>query len=91
MLRFADLFTSLLAGLAAAHPSAARDCRPVFELPPGVRVPDPAGCKPRPPHPGPSVKRGPARAAPAPGFIDLGTGTQVRIGGEVSVETQNRR
>jgi hypothetical protein len=37
------------------------------------------------------VKRGPAKAAPAPGFIDLGNGAQVRIGGKVDVEVGYRR
>ena len=94
MMRVAAL--SLLAGPVAAQPGAARDCRPV-EAPPGVRLPERAGCKP-PDKPGdtpPAVARGTkpaaARAGRAPGFIDLGNGTQVRIGGEVDVEVRGGR
>jgi hypothetical protein len=88
-MRLSVLAISLLAALVAAHPGAARDCRPL-EAPPGVRLPERTGCKP------PDSARGDTKSAPAktgrvPGFIDLGNGTQVRIGGEVDVEVQNRR
>jgi hypothetical protein len=87
MMRWAILFTALLAGLATAQASEARDCR-VPEAPPGVRVAERPGCKPRSPHP---AIPGRAKAGPAPGFIDLGNGAQVRIGGRVDVEVEYRR
>jgi hypothetical protein len=88
-MRFSLLSLSILAGVIAAHPGAARDCRPV-EAPPGVRLPERAGCKP-PEAARRDTKPAPARTGGAPGFMDLGNGTQVRIGGEIGVEVQNRR
>jgi len=83
------LCISILAPLVAAHPGAARDCRPV-EAPPGVRLPERTGCKPSDAARA-DAKPAPAKTGRALGFIDLGNGTQVRIGGEVDVEVQNRR
>ena len=88
-MRLSVLSISVLAALVAAHPGAAQDCRPV-EAPPGVRLPERAGCKP-PDAARTDTKPAPAKPGRAPGFIDLGNGTQVRIGGEVGVEVQNRR
>ena len=88
MLRSSIPVLSVLAGLAMAHPAAARDCRPV-EAPPGVRMPERAGCKPADPDRG--AKPAAAKAGRAPGFIDLGNGTEVRIGGKAEVEVQGRR
>ncbi len=88
-MRLLILSLAVLASIVAAHPGAARDCRPA-EAPPGVRVPERAGCKP-PQAARADAKPAPARTGRAPGFIDLGNGTQVRIGGEVGVEVQSRR
>jgi hypothetical protein len=71
-------------------PSLAKDCR-VPEAPPGVRVQPPVGCEPT----GRDVRKGgngaALRAGTEPGFIDLGGGTQVRVGGRVRVEAGTRR
>jgi hypothetical protein len=88
-MRLSILSISVVAGLVAAHPGAARDCRPI-EAPPGVRLPQRAGCK-SPDAVRADTKPAPARTGRAPGFMDLGNGTQVRIGGEVGVEVQGRR
>lgn len=73
-----------------AGPSVAKDCR-VPEAPPGVRVQPPVGCEPT----GRDVRKagtGAAmRSASEPGLIDLGNGTQVRVGGRVRVEAGTRR
>lgn len=83
------LFCAVLAGVVMAPPATARDCSPP-EGPPGVRMPERVGCK------GPwkgkqGSKLDPVRAGRAPGFIDLGNGAQIRIGGEVEAEGQFRR
>ncbi len=76
----------VLGGIA---PSLARDCR-MPDAPPGVRVPKPLGCDPAPPS-NPKAKSSSAvRASPQPGFIDLGNGGQIRIGGRVRVEAVTR-
>lgn len=79
----AVLVLCLILCLAAA-PAVARDGlrRPPCpsDAPPGVRLPDRPGCRP-------------AEAAPAhpPGFLDLGQGTSVRVGGRVRGEVEFRR
>ena len=88
-MRFSILSLSILAALVAAHPGVARDCRPA-EGPPGVRLPERAGCK-SPDAARADTKPTLAKTGRAPGFIDLGNGTQVRVGGEVGVEVQSRR
>lgn len=88
MLRSLILSASLVAGFAFAQPSAAKDCRSA-KAPPGVRVPEEAGCKPRP-----DAARGvepQAKTGRAPGFFDLGNGAQLRIGGGVDAEIRSRR
>lgn len=66
--------------LLAAAPVAAADCRP--DRPADVR---------------PSSDCAPARSradrarAGRPGFIDLGNGTEVRIGGRVRIDHEGRR
>ncbi len=81
------LLSALVAVVALAQPSAAKDCR-AAEAPPGVRMPERAGCKP----PG---KRDPvkpeAKTGRSPGFIDLGGGAELRIGGSVDMEVRHRR
>lgn len=70
--------------LVAAVPAAAKECR-MPDVPPGVRVQLPHGCD----------RFDKAAAAKASeqgvakgeaGFIDLGNGTKVRIGGRVRAE-----
>jgi len=75
--------------LAAAGPAFAKDCR-IPEAAPGIRAQLPPECRN-------AVQAGRGEAArrealPAnQGFIDLGNGTQVRIGGRVRVEAGARR
>jgi hypothetical protein len=84
----------LLAPLAASCLSAtaapARDCRPPADAPPGVRVPPLPGCAATAPRP--QAPAGEAlRAERRDGFIDLGGGSSVRIGGRVRVDAVGRR
>ena len=75
--------------IAAGGPALAKECR-TPDLPPGVRVQLPPGCKD-------PIRTGRAEAERQDslkanqGFIDLGNGTQVRIGGRVRVEAGARR
>lgn len=72
--------------LAGAGSAFAKDC-PMPSVPEGVRVQRPAGCEQ-------PVRSGAGRSAPSDsvkaerGFIDLGNGTKVRIGGQVRVDTK---
>lgn len=66
----------------------AEDCRRP-EPPPGVRIPEVADCKPSRPVAKPNRDE-PLRAGREAGFMDLGNGTQVRIGGRVRVDIGNR-
>jgi hypothetical protein len=86
MTRLSIMSASLVAGLAVSQPGAAKDCRSIAP-PPGVRVPERAGCKPPPT----TDKRPKTKAGRTPGFFDLGNGTQLRIGGSVEVEMRSRR
>lgn len=67
----------------------AKECR-MPDVPPGVRVQLPPGCKD-------PIRSGRLEAGRQDslranqGFIDLGNGTQVRIGGRVRVEAGARR
>ena len=87
MTRLSILPASLVAGLAVVQPGAAKDCRSIAP-PPGVRVPERAGCKPPPTT---ARQRPETKAGRTPGFFDLGNGTQLRIGGSVEVEMRSRR
>ena len=75
--------------LAAASPAFAKDCR-IPDAAPGVRAQLPPECRN-------AVQPGREEAArrealqAKQGFIDLGNGTQVRVGGRVRVETGYRR
>jgi hypothetical protein len=88
MIRLSILPASLVAGLAVVQPGAAKDCRSIAP-PPGVRVPERAGCKPPPTTA--RDKRPETKASRTPGFFDLGNGTQLRIGSSVDVEMRSRR
>ena len=73
--------------LAGAAPAAVRDCRkPDRPVVAGARVP--AGCRVAGPPAAPGPRDHPKGEA---GFVDLGNGTQVRIGGRVRAETGFRR
>ena len=69
--------------------AVAKECR-MPDLPPGVRVRLPPGCKepvgPAPPKP--DRHDSPGTGA---GFTDLGNGTKVRIGGRIEAEMGFRR
>ena len=95
MVKFRLAAAAAIASLSSL-PALARDCRPV-QAPPGVRVPDQAGCKSgraaRPetkpgarPKAKSEVKAPGVRSGRGPGWIDLGNGTEVRISGSVGVE-----
>jgi len=73
----------------AGGPGLAKECR-MPDVPPGVRMQIPPECRDR---------FGAGRLEPKredslrqnQGFIDLGNGTQVRIGGRVRAEAMGRR
>ena len=67
-------------------PAGARDCRPA-DAPPGVRAPLRPGCEPAKTREIRQPDRDSVRAGRDPGFVDLGNGTTVRIGGRVRVDT----
>lgn len=67
-------------------PAGARDCRPA-DPPPGVRVKIPAGCEARKPESARGPEQPPVQAGRDPGFVDLGNGTSMRIGGRVRADT----
>jgi hypothetical protein len=79
----------LLAGSITG--AGAKDCR-VPDAPPGVQAPLPPGCR-APVRVAPPAKRADAmlKAGKSPGSIDLGNGSEVRIGGRVRVDTMYRR
>ena len=72
--------------LAGILPASAKDCR-IADAPPGVRVQVPPGCEA--PKGSVTTKPGqaPVKTGREPGFVDLGNGTEVRIGGRVRADT----
>jgi hypothetical protein len=82
-MRLPALLVSFL--MLAAGSAAAKECR-MPDLPPGAQVRLPPECQGL-------VKQRTEndRVKAAPGAIDLGNGTTVRIGGRVRVETSVRR
>jgi len=86
--RSLSLATLLL--LAAAVPTAARDCR-VPEAPPGVAVPPRPGCPAPEAEPARPADPQAVRAARSPGAILLENGTEIRIGGRVRFEAAGQR
>jgi hypothetical protein len=54
-------------------------------------MPERVGCKARHRNPSRATKPPSARAGREPGFIDMGNGLQVRIGGQADVEAGYRR
>jgi len=82
------LAAALVLPALAATAAAARECRPPPDAPPGVRVPPPPGCLKNPPQ----APRGEAlRAGRQDGFVDLGGGSSLRIGGRVRIDAAGRR
>jgi hypothetical protein len=82
-MRLPALFVSFL--MLAAGSAAAKECR-MPDLPPGVQVRVPPECQ------GVVKQRTENdRVKAAPGAIDLGYGTTVRVGGRVRAETTVRR
>jgi hypothetical protein len=81
---------AVVALVGAASVAEGRDCR-VPEAPPGIRVQAPVGCEARVPPPArrPKPDAG-LKASRQPGFIDLGNGSQLRIGGRVRVDGLTR-
>jgi hypothetical protein len=76
--------------VVGSAPSLARDCR-MPEAPPGVRVPPAPGCETARPPLAKSQEPRAARAGSTPGFIDLGNGSQLKVGGQVRVDVRGRR
>ena len=90
--RAAAAVVLLVGGITGAGAKAgAKECR-VPDAPPGVRVQLPPGCRL------PGGAAAPAnrtdsrqKAGKSPGFIDLGNGSEVRIGGRARVDTMYSR
>ena len=82
-MRFLIAFAILL--LAAGSPVLAKECR-MPDLPPGKEVRLPPGCE-EPFDTGRSKAQRKGNLRTEQGFIDLGNGTEVRIGGRVRAET----
>jgi hypothetical protein len=83
------LLTGVACLLIGAGTAVAKECR-MPEVPPGVRTQLPPGCQ-EPTRAGqPQVKQRDHVRADA-GFVDLGNGTKVRIGGRVRAEVGVRR
>jgi len=82
------LFVVALA-LFAAGPVVAKECR-TSDVPPGVRVQLPPGCDRWDRSTAADLPRRDGLRSKS-GFVDLGNGTTVRIGGRVRVEMGARR
>jgi hypothetical protein len=82
----------LIGGAVLTHaPGHAQECPSNEGLAPGVRMPERVGCEARHRNPSRAKKPPSARAGREPGFIDVGNGLQVRIGGQADVEAGYRR
>jgi hypothetical protein len=90
--RAAAAAPALLLALLAGEPAAAAEgtrCRPVPEAPPpGVRAVPPRGCAQRAAQPKPFADEMPSRRD---GFVDLGNGSSLRVGGRVRIDVGGRR
>ncbi|WP_404292074.1 hypothetical protein ACD578_07590 [Microvirga sp. RSM25] len=75
--------------IVAIGPALAKECR-MPDVPPGVRVQVPPECRDRFQDRRMEAERQDTLRA-SQGFIDLGNGTQVRIGGRVRAEVTGRR
>jgi hypothetical protein len=76
-----------LAASLLASAAAAKDCVPA-DLPPGVRMPERPGCKADKPA---AASESRAREGRSPGTIELGNGTELRVGGRARLESDTRR
>lgn len=75
--------------ISVGGPVLAKECR-MPDVPPGVRAQVPSECKDR--FGAARLEAGKENSLRAnQGFIDLGNGTQVRIGGRVRAEAMGRR
>jgi len=83
------LLPVLALSLLGAGPAVAKECR-MPDLPPGVRVQLPPGCR-EPVGTAPAKQDAREALRGEAGFVDLGNGTKVRIGGRVRAETGFRR
>ena len=83
------LFVVALGFIAAVGPAAAKECR-MPDVPPGVRVQLPPGCD-RQERSVAADSRRQDRIRGESGFVDIGNGTTVRIGGRVRVDMGVRR
>jgi hypothetical protein len=86
-MRFLVVSAALL--MSAGSPVLAKECR-MPDVPPGVRIQVPPECKDRFGSGRLEAKRQDSLRADQ-GFIDLGNGTQVRIGGRIRAEGTARR
>lgn len=75
--------------VSAGSPVLAKECR-MPDVPPGVRIQVPPECRGRFESGRLEAKRQDSLGADQ-GFIDLGNGTQVRIGGRIRAEGTARR
>jgi hypothetical protein len=90
MMRVWSLVLPVAAGFVTTLPAEAKGCSGNGDLPPGVRLPERPGC---PSRPGSSARdtKPAVKAGRQPGFIDLGNGAELRIGGQVDAEALRRR
>ena len=75
--------------VCAGTPVLAKECR-MPDLPPGVQVQVPPECRDRFKDRRVQAEQQDSLKA-SQGFVDMGNGTQVRIGGRVRVEATGRR
>lgn len=83
------LIAVLCLALIAAGPAFAKECR-TPDVPPGVRVQLPPGCN-DPIRTGTPKQNVRERMQAENGFIDLGNGTKVKVGGRVRAEVGFKR
>lgn len=75
--------------VCAGAPALAKECR-MPDVPPGVQVQVPPECRDRFQDRRAQAEKQDSLKA-SQGFIDLGNGTQVRVGGRVRAEAAGRR
>lgn len=84
-----SLVVSAAVLMCAGSPVLAKECR-MPDVPPGVRIQVPQECRDRF-EPGRLEAKRQNSVGADQGFIDLGNGTQVRIGGRIRAEGTARR
>jgi hypothetical protein len=82
-------FALAAAAVLLATGTSARECRPAPGAPPGVRAPLPKECAGRPPAKPFSEET--VRSGREAGFVDLGGGSSLRIGGRIRVDVGVRQ